>query len=281
MTAELHVNVDHVATIREARKTFESSPLAAVKILESTKTSGITTHLREDRRHIQDSDIYEIDEYLRESRMGLTFEMAATEEIRTICLKTAAKLATVVPEKREEVTTEGGMDVLSQLDYLKEFIKPIQAHGTKVSLFIDPINEQIDAVKKVGADFIELHTGTFANSFADDFKGKIGYGISFGPNSQALDYAELSDKTIAEIKRLKAAAKYAQEEGLTVNLGHGLTVDNLVLLLAVHPHSYEGGIPGIKELHIGHSLIANSIYMGVKDSAELYLELIESKKLCH
>lgn len=243
---ELHVNIDHVATVRQARRTFEPSPLEAVQILEQTDTAGITLHLREDRRHVQDSDIYEVDNYLRNSKLSLTFEMAAEEAIRDICLKTKSKLATLVPEKREELTTEGGMDLGSadRVVYLKEFVKPIQANNTQISLFIDPVKEHIDAAKDIGVEFIELHTGTYANLFIDN-----GF----------------EDETQEEFERLKKAAEYAQSIGLNVNLGHGMTVDNLPPLLKIE---------GIKELHIGHSLIANSIYYGLEESAERFLDVI-------
>lgn len=240
---ELHVNVDHVATLRQVRKTVEPTPLQALKILETTKVAGVTTHLREDRRHIIDEDVYEIDEYLRGSKMGLTFEMGATEEIRAICLKTKAKLATLVPERREELTTEGGLDLSSRKDFMAEFIKPIQANGTKISFFLDPVPRQIEIAAELGAEFVELHTGAYANLFLqDDFEA-----------------------TQAEAARLIEAALYAQELGLNVNLGHGLTVDNLPPLLE---------IPNIKELHIGHSIVANSIYKGIKAAAEDFLALL-------
>ncbi len=277
---ELHVNIDHVATVRQARLTYEPSPLQAVKILEETNTAGITIHLREDRRHIQDSDVYEIDEYLKDSKLSLTFEMDATsEEIRTVCLKTKAKLATLVPEKREELTTEGGLDLIAKQKFLTEFIKPIQANQTLVSIFVDPIKEQIDAVKAINADFIELHTGSFANYFIDDFKEEMPFNKSHDAKNfeRKLDYSKLSEKTINEAKRLKEAANYAKSIGLRVNLGHGLTLENLPLLLAGSELAIDGGIPEVEELHIGHSLIANSIFSGVKKVANDYLNLIEVK----
>lgn len=252
---ELHVNVDHVATVRQARMTVEPNPLEAVKILSKTPVAGITTHLREDRRHIQDSDIFEIDAFLRDSDLSLTFEMAASDEIRTICLKTAAKLATLVPEKREEVTTEGGMDLKLQRDHLKEFIKPIQANGTQISLFVDPELDQVEYAKEIGADFVELHTGTYANRFLDRISGKI-------------DGSKL--KTEGELQRLKEAAQHAHKLGLQVNLGHGLTVDNLPPIL---------DIPNVKELHIGHSIVANSVYYGLEHVVNRFLEVIKSKDL--
>jgi len=146
---ELHINIDHIATLRNARATVEPSPLEALRLLEGTKACGITIHLREDRRHIKDQDVFELDYYIRESRLGLTFEMGATEEIRSICLKTKSKLATIVPEKRSELTTEGGLDVYAQKSFLSEFIKPIQAKGIMISMVIDLHADRSDRVYKI------------------------------------------------------------------------------------------------------------------------------------
>lgn len=259
---ELHVNVDHVATLRQARRTIEPSPLVAVKLLEGTGVSGITTHLREDRRHINDQDIKEIDTYLRGSRLSLTFEMGATKEIREICLQTQAKLATIVPEKREELTTEGGLDLLVHGDYLKEFIKPIQNNGTKISFFIDPIQEQIEASKAIGAEFIEIHTGTYANLF-------LRYhaeSASLFDESTILCFEDLVKPVQEELMRIVAASTYAQGLGLKTNLGHGLTIPNLPPLLE--------RLEGVQELHIGHSLLANSVYFGLIDISQRFLKTI-------
>lgn len=233
MNPELHINIDHVATIRNARMGLEPDLIDAIKEIEKTHASGITTHLREDRRHIKDADIKEIDAYLKNSRLGFTFEMGATEEIRAICLTTSAKLATIVPEKREELTTEGGLDVLAQKDFLAEFIKPIQANGTKISMFVDPEKNQIQASKDIDAEYIEIHTGTYANHFVR--------------NDAALQQ---------EINRIKEATSFAQNIGLNVNLGHGLTSDNLPVLLE--------HLANIHELHIGHSIIANAVLNGME-----------------
>ncbi len=243
----LHINIDHVATLRQARKTIEPSPLEALKILESSGVAGITIHLREDRRHINDADVAEIDGYLRSSRspLLLTFEMGATEEIRALCLSSCAHLATIVPESRAELTTEGGMDLVARFDYLQEFIKPIQAQGIPISFFVDPLKEQVLAAHQLGAEYIELHTGTYANLFLQ--------------NSEPSVYAEYS--------RLQEAALYAQSLGLKTNLGHGLTLPNLAPLLR---------IPNISELHIGHSIIANSIYDGLGVVVERFLGLINA-----
>lgn len=262
---ELHVNVDHVATVRQARRTVEPNPIDAVKILDGTGVSGITTHLREDRRHIQDSDIYEIDEYLRNSKLGLTFEMGATDEIRAICLKTQSKLATLVPEKREEVTTEGGLDLSAQADYLREFIKPIQDNGTQISFFVDPIKEQIELAKDLGAEFVELHTGTYANVFLEEQDNKTRL-----VGEASYDLEALGNKTQEEIARLQGASAYAHSIGLNVNLGHGLTTANLVPLV-----DQCLDFAPIQELHIGHSLIANSIFYGITEAVGEYLALID------
>lgn len=258
---EFHVNVDHVATLRQARRTVEPSPLEAVKILEGTGTSGITTHLREDRRHINDQDIQEIDAYLRDSRLSLTFEMGATEEIRDICLTTQAKLATIVPEKREELTTEGGLDLLSHGDHLKEFIKPIQANGTKISFFVDPVLEQIQASKSIGAEFVEIHTGTYANLFIQYHGDRANYLLA--RDQVPLRFEDLVKPVQEEVLRIGAALNQAQELKLKVNLGHGLTIPNLPPLLE--------RLEGVQELHIGHSLVANSVYYGLTEMTQSFL----------
>lgn len=263
---ELHINIDHVATLRNARRTVEPSPLEAVKLLEASKASGITTHLREDRRHINDDDIKEIDAYLRNSRLGFTFEMGATEEIRAICLSTEAALATLVPEKREELTTEGGLDVLSRKEFLAEFIKPIKDNGTKISIFVDPDEKQIEASKEIGAEFVELHTGTYANLFIKYHSELAATGAFYAGNGKRLAYEELTQPVKEEADRLVAAVNYAQSIGLKTNLGHGLTVPNLPALME--------NMQNIKELHIGHSVLANAIYYGMNRVVEDYESVI-------
>ncbi len=266
MKPELHINIDHIATVRQARKTIEPSPLEAVKLLEATKTSGITVHLREDRRHINDEDIREIDAYLRAgSRLTLTFEMGATEGIRAICLSTKAKLATLVPEKREELTTEGGLDVAAQKKYLAEFIKPIKDNGTKISMFVDPVIEQIEASKEIGAQFVELHTGTYANLFIKYHSDVAVIGSQYISSSK-LTFSELVAPVQEEILRLKKAVEHAQSIGLKTNLGHGLTIPNLPPLLEQ--------VAGVQELHIGHSIVANSLYYGLREAVEQFITLL-------
>lgn len=255
MKPELHINIDHIATVRQARKTVEPSPLEAVRLLEATKAAGITMHLREDRRHVNDDDIREVDAYLRAgSRLGLTFEMGATDGIRAICLSTKAKLATLVPEKREELTTEGGLDVITQRAYLMEFIKPIKDNGTKISMFIDPVLEQIEASKEIGAQFVELHTGTYANLFIKYHADKAAIGATYIQGTK-LNFSDLVEPVQQEVLRLQKATTYAQSIGLKANLGHGLTIPNLPPLLEQ--------VTGVQELHIGHSIVANSLYYGL------------------
>lgn len=265
----LHVNIDHIATIRQARKTVEPSLIEAIKILEQTGVAGVTTHLREDRRHIQDLDIFNINEYLQEkkSQLSLTFEMAASEEIRAICLRTKSRLATLVPEKRQELTTEGGLNLLAgspssqyanMKEYLSEFIKPIQDNGTQISLFIDPDIKQVEAAKEIGVEFIELHTGAYANLF-------IASRLELNVRSEALPY-----DIVNELGRLKGAAAHAQKMGLKVNLGHGITVANLPSLLE---------ISNIQELHIGHSIVANAVLFGLEKTVRGFLEIISSNKI--
>ena len=266
MKPELHINIDHIATVRQARRTLEPSPLEAVRLLESTKATGVTMHLREDRRHVNDEDIRAVDVYLRAgSRLGLTFEMGATEEIRTICLSTKAKLATLVPEKREELTTEGGLDVLAQRVYLTEFIKPIKANGTDISMFVDPVIDQIEASREIGAQFVELHTGTYANLFIKYHADKAAIGATY-TSGLKLSLSDLVDPVQQEILRLKTAVEYAQSIGLKANLGHGLTIPNLSPLLEQ--------ITGVQELHIGHSIVANSLYYGLREVVAEFVRVI-------
>lgn len=260
----LHVNIDHVATLRQARRTVEPSLLEFVKILEYTKASGITMHLREDRRHVNDQDIFEVNQYLFSSRskLGLTFEMGATDEIRNVCLQTKAQLATIVPEKREELTTEGGLDLLSKSKFLQEFIKPIQANGTRISFFVDPNLEQIEVAKSVGADFIELHTGTYANLFVKYHSEQITPRIL---SDLINPINHLVEPVQQELDKLYKAAEFANSIGLQVNLGHGLTIYNLPPILQ---------IPHIQELHIGHSIVSNSLYHGAKSVVDDFCSLI-------
>jgi len=222
----LGVNIDHVATIRQARRTVEPDPVAAAVLAELAGADGITAHLREDRRHMQDRDI----RLLRETvRTRLNLEMAATKEMVQIALEIKPDYVTLVPERREEVTTEGGLDIAGQLDRLKSVVDRLQSAGIPVSLFIDPEPAQIDASAQVKAQFIELHTGRYAEAYT-------------------------ANRGQHELANLRNGCDRAVAAGLRINAGHGLTYWN------VYPIA---GLPGMEELNIGHSIISRSVLVGL------------------
>jgi pyridoxine 5-phosphate synthase len=225
----LGVNIDHVATIRQARRTIEPDPIAAAVLAELAGADGITAHLREDRRHMQDRDIRRLRETVR---THLNLEMAATEEMVRIALEIMPDYVTLVPEKREEVTTEGGLDIAGQLDRLKGVVDRLQSAGIPVSLFIDPEPAQIDASALVKAQFIELHTGRYAE-------------------------AKKPLQVEQELVHLAKGCELAIAAGLRVNAGHGLTYWN------VRPIAC---LPGMEELNIGHSIISRSVLVGIDRS---------------
>lgn len=225
----LGVNIDHVATLRQARGTNYPDPIQAALVAEQTGADGITAHLREDRRHIQDRDIYLLQEMLH-SRLNL--EMAVTDEMLAIATKIKPVACCLVPEKREELTTEGGLDVVSSLGKMKSACQKLADAGVEVSLFIDPDFKQIDAAVMAGAPVVELHTGCYAD-------------------------ATNSNVQKTELLRVQQAAKYAHSAGLQVNAGHGL-----------HFHNVENicFIPEIVELNIGHSIIAQAVFSGLQQT---------------
>lgn len=225
----LGINIDHVATLRQARGTRYPDTVLAAALAEEAGADGITVHLREDRRHIQDRDIYMLKETLQ-TRMN--FEMAVTEEMIGLASEVKPRHCCLVPEKREELTTEGGLDVVGQLEKIRSATQRLAAHGIEVSLFIDPDNAQIDAALACGAPVIELHTGAYAD-------------------------AETSAEQKNELQRIQKAAAYAFEKGLIVNAGHGL-----------HYHNVEqiAEIPQLNELNIGHGIIARAVFVGLKEA---------------
>ncbi len=234
---KLGVNVDHVATIRQARMTYEPDPVIAAGLADLGGADIITIHLREDRRHIQDRDL----ELLRETvYTKLNLEMATSQEIVDIALKIKPRQITLVPEKRQEITTEGGLSVTSQKKLLTEIIKKFKDNDIYVSLFIDPDKEQIIASEEVGAQSIELHTGSYAN-------------------------AEREVQSDELLKILNEAVKIAQDVGLRVNAGHGLTYKNTGPIVE---HL------DIEELHIGHSIISRAIFVGIESAVREMKELI-------
>ena len=233
----LGVNVDHVATLRQARGVNYPSPLEAVLLCEQAGADGITIHLREDRRHIQDSDVYEI---ARQLTTRLNLEMAATSEMLSIACEVKPFWVCLVPEKRAELTTEGGLDVAGQITHLKKYINELHAAGIKVSLFIDPDEVQIAAAVACHADAIELHTGTYA---------EVGLAGDF-------------DAQNVELQRIKQAVIVAKnlDDKLLINAGHGLTRDNVKAIAQ---------IDDIYELNIGHALIADAIFVGLSQAVTM------------
>lgn len=226
----LGVNIDHVATLRNARGVHYPCPIEAALICEQAGADGITLHLREDRRHIKDVDVYAMKDKLK-TRMNL--EMAVTDEMLAIALDVKPAWVCLVPEKRQEVTTEGGLDV-TNLPQLPQFIKKLQSAGILVSLFIDPDVNQIDAAISCGADAIELHTGAYAHADLDK-------------DVQTLN---------RELDRIREAVAYTKSktDNMLINAGHGLTRDNVANIAQ---------IDGIHELNIGHSIIADAVFMGI------------------
>ena len=239
---KLGVNIDHVATVREARyrgrSTGEPDPVAAALICETAGAHGITAHLREDRRHIQDRDVWQLRSVIK-TRLNL--EMANSAEILAIALKLTPEIVCLVPERRQEVTTEGGLDVAGQWTALAETRKKLNDAGIEVSLFISPDPPQIEAAARVGSQFIELHTGAFAEHHAD-------------PESRR-----------QEIQRLIAGASLAHKLGLRVNAGHGLNYQNLPDLLVV---------PYLVELNIGHTIISRAVISGLAGAVKEMLALM-------
>ena len=233
----LEVNVDHIATLRQARLGNDPDPVTAAALAELAGADGIIVHLREDRRHIQDRDL----RLLRQTvKTRLNLEMAATEEMLSIAREVKPDLVTLVPEKRQELTTEGGLDVLAKVDYLKNFITRLKREGLGASLFVDPDFKQIEAAKEAGSHWVELHTGTYADAKTGKDREKL-------------------------FKDLLAAARHAHSQGLRVKCGHGLNYHNI---RRFRPHTV------FEEFSIGHSIIARAVLVGLERAVREMLELI-------
>ena len=235
----LFVNVDHVATIREARRTQEPDPLKAALMAEKMGADGITVHLREDRRHIQDKDVRIIHNNIGTK---LNLEMAAVDEMVAISLELKPYQVSLVPEKRQEITTEGGLDVCSQVPELMDIRKRIKNEGILFSLFVDPDINQLEACKEVKADSIEINTGNYSELVA-------------------------SKDVKIELLRIQKASKYASDMGLRVFAGHGLNYDNVKAIVA---------IPEVEELNIGHFIVAQSVYVGMENAVKRMIQIIET-----
>ena len=234
----LGVNIDHIATLRNARGGFEPDPVQAAAICEENGATSITTHLREDRRHIKDQDVRAL---IKTLKTNLNLEMAVTDEMQKIALSIKPHSVCLVPEKRQEVTTEGGLDVASRLNRITEFVQPLLDAGILVSLFIDPSKEQVYAAAKTGAQFIELHTGQ--------------YSMAFGT----------PDET-EEFEKLREASRLAHALGLKVNAGHGLNYENVYRMKQIED---------LYELNIGHSIIARSVFVGLEQAVNEMKNLIK------
>ncbi len=238
-TIKLGVNIDHVATLRQARGTLYPDPLEAAKICATAGADSITIHLREDRRHIQDSDVYRL---TQDCPLPLNLEMANAEEIVEIALEVKPAEVCLVPEKRQELTTEGGLDVIGNFQPLEKTIRRLQDNGSIVSLFVDPDEKTLEACAKIGAKVVELHTGSFCDA---------------------------TDPQQAEIllKKLITGAECAHALGLQVNAGHGIHLGNLSDILT---------LPHLDTLNIGHSIIARAVFQGLENAVR---ELIQAIKI--
>ncbi|SFM41527.1 pyridoxine 5'-phosphate synthase [Thermodesulforhabdus norvegica] len=235
---KLAINVDHVATVRQARKAKYPDPVAAAILAELGGAQGIVVHLREDRRHIQDRDV----EILRQVvKTHLNLEMAMTEEMISIALRIKPDRCTLVPEKREELTTEGGLDVVSQEERVRSVVERLHGGGIEVSLFIDPDIAQVEAAHRVGSDVVELHTGIFAEA------------------------VDPQDKKAA-FEALEKAARYARSLGLKVHAGHGLDYSNVLEVKKIKE---------IEELSIGHAVVARAVLVGMEQAVRDMIRLIE------
>ena len=224
--ATLGVNIDHIANVRQARRTVEPDPVQFAFLAELGGADSITVHLREDRRHIQDRDIFLLKDTIKTK---LNLEMAATEEMLEISKKVLPDYVTLVPEKREEITTEGGLDVKNNEKYLKYFVTSLKRANIEVSAFIDPVTEQINSSAEIGFDFIELHTGKYAN-----LKGQEKY---------------------VELQKIIESTYYAIDQGLVVNAGHGLNYQNVEKIASIN---------NMNELNIGHSIVSRALAVGLE-----------------
>jgi pyridoxine 5-phosphate synthase len=246
--ARLNVNIDHVATVREARRTIEPSVLEAARVCEAAGADGITVHIRGDRRHIQDSDIEELKTAVT---TYLNVEMAATDEMVEIATRVKPQAVSLVPENPGEVTTEGGLDVIGNFDNVGKAVQAIRNAGVHVSVFIDPDIAQIDAARRAGAQQIELCTAEYAELTL----------------AQRAASTEGRAKADAELERIRTAAQHARKIGLVVAAGHGLTTANVAALAAM---------PEISEFNIGHHIISRSIIVGLENAVKEMMAAIAS-----
>ena len=233
----LAINIDHVATLRNARGGMDPDPVMAALVCEEAGAVGIVCHLREDRRHMKDNDIRQLRSTIKKK---LDLEMAATEEIIDIAIKTKPDLVTLVPEKRMELTTEGGLDVVAQKKYLGEVVKQFRQHSIPVSLFIDPTEAQVRASTDIGTDMIEIHTGEYAE-------------------------AKTESEATEQLQRIQEAAKLGKSLGLGVNAGHGLNYVNVATVATIRE---------IDEMSIGHAVIVRALFVGLEQAVREMIKLV-------
>jgi pyridoxine 5-phosphate synthase len=233
---ELGVNVDHVATVRQARRTYEPDPVWAAVEAHLGGADGITVHLREDRRHIQDEDVRRLREL---THIKLNLEMAATDEMVAIASRIKPEMAMLVPEGRHEITTEGGLDVVSQEKTLKRAVERLAGAGIRVSVFIDAEIRQVEAAKRIGASVCEVHSGPYAHAF----------------HSKGRD-AE-SPAVVSELQNIQKAGEAIRSLGMRFNAGHALNYFNVQPVAA---------LPGVRELHIGHAIVSRAVFVGVREA---------------
>jgi pyridoxine 5-phosphate synthase len=238
MPQRLYINIDHVATVRQARRTTEPDPLDAARLCEAAGADGITVHLREDRRHIQDDDV----ERLAPAVRVLNLELATSPDVVAIACRLRPYQATLVPERREEVTTEGGLDLTRPNPRLRDTIRRLEESGARVSLFIDPDPSALDAAKDLGVPAVELHTGRYAHTW------RAG---------------------AAALEELRAASRHAADMGLFVHAGHGLTYANVAPVAA---------IPQIEELNIGHSIVSRAVMVGMRAAVEEMMRVVRDAR---
>ncbi len=249
MTAKLNVNIDHVATIREARKTIEPSIISAAVVCEQAGAHGITVHIRQDRRHIQDRDISILREVVT---TYLNVEMATTDAMISIAVATKPDAVSLVPENPNEITTEGGLDVAGNFENVRAAVERLKDAGIFASIFIDPDEKQIEAAQKVGAQQIELCTAEYAEL---TLSSRAAHGAGF-------------EKAQTEIERIKQAVSVAQSLNLIVAAGHGLTYRNIAALAS---------IAGITEFNIGHNIISRAVFVGLYRAVEEMIQAIQTK----
>ncbi|MEK9776165.1 MAG: pyridoxine 5'-phosphate synthase [Quisquiliibacterium sp.] len=248
---ELGVNIDHVATVRQARLTYEPDPVWAAVEAHLGGADGITVHLREDRRHVQDADVRRLREL---THIKLNLEMAATDEMIGIACALGPEMAMLVPEGRHEITTEGGLDIVSQEKRLKQVVDRLNDSGIITSVFIDAKIEQVNAAARIGAKVCEIHTGPYADAFHSRGRDAVAAPV------------------VAELDKIRAAGQAIREQGMRFNAGHALNYVNVQPVAA---------LPGVRELHIGHAIVSRAIFTGMREAVREMKRLIREAAQQH